>query len=88
MAKIAVDLHEPYEIFIATNEDGIQLLYDYLGMKYVPPAKPVAATVGPSPPAGKPVAVQTAKPASSQPPAPPTPATKPTSITVQENKDS
>jgi len=38
--KIVVDLHGPYQIFIATNENGVQILYDYLGVKYVPPAPP------------------------------------------------
>jgi hypothetical protein len=69
IAKLAVDLHGPYWIFIATNEEGIQLLYEYLGAKYVPPAppppKPVApttakplqpATPKPTPPAGLPAA--------------------------------
>jgi hypothetical protein len=55
IAKIAYDLHGPYQIFIATNEDGVKLLYDYLGLKYVaptPPPKPVA----------KPPAASAAKP--------------------------
>jgi hypothetical protein len=83
IVKIAVDLHGPHEIIIATNEDGIQLLYDYLGVKYVPPAKPVTATVKPSTPAAKPVTVQTTTPASSQPPPPTTPVAKPTPTATQ-----
>jgi hypothetical protein len=46
IAKIAEDAHGPYQIYIATQEEGVQLLYDYLGLKYVPPtppAKPVVA---------------------------------------------
>lgn len=63
IAKIATDLHGPYEIFMTTDEAGVQVLYEYLGVKYVPPApppqppkpatpaKPVAPTVArPSPP--------------------------------------
>ena len=40
IAKIADDLHGQYQIFIATTEEGVQLLYEYLGLKYVPPAPP------------------------------------------------
>lgn len=64
IAKLAVDLHGPYWIFIATNEEGIQLLYEYLGAKYVPPA----------PPPPKPVAPTTAKPAQPATPKPTPPA--------------
>jgi len=45
IAKIADDAHGPYQIYIATQEEGVELLYDYLGLKYVaptPPPKPVA----------------------------------------------
>lgn len=42
IGKIAVDLHGPYQIFIAMNEDGVRVLYDYLGVKYVPLVKPPA----------------------------------------------
>jgi hypothetical protein len=64
IAKIAADLHGPYQIFMTTDEAGVQVLYEYLGVKYVPPpppaspkpatpAKPVAPTVAkPSPPPG------------------------------------
>lgn len=44
VAKIANDLHGSYQIFMATDEEGIELLYEYLGLKYVAPAPP------PSPP--------------------------------------
>jgi len=37
IAKIALDLHSPCQIFIAMNENGVEILYDYLGLKYVPP---------------------------------------------------
>jgi hypothetical protein len=55
IGKIVLDLHGPYQIFIARNEDGVQVLYDYLGVKYVPPAPstkpvlPVAQPVAPKP---------------------------------------
>ena len=50
IGKIAIDLHGPYQIFMAMNEAGVQLLYDYLGVKYVPPPppKPVVAPVKPA----------------------------------------
>ena len=51
IGKIVLDLHGPYQIFIAMNEDGVQVLYDYLGVRYVPPApptKPVAPAVKPA----------------------------------------
>ena len=64
IAKLAVDLHGPYWLFIATEEKGIQLLYEYLELKYAPPSapppNPVTATKSPAPPLTKPV----------QPPAP------------------
>jgi len=70
IAKIAKDLHGPYEIFIATDEAGIQLLYDYLDVKYVAPAPPppkpaVPATAKPAPPpvVQKPVTQPTLSPA-------------------------
>jgi hypothetical protein len=73
IGKIAIDLHGPYQIFIAMNEAGIQVVYDYLGVKYVPPPppppKPTVAPVKstttiPNPPAATP------GPAG-QPPSPP-----------------
>ena len=58
IAKIAADSHGPYQIFIATQEEGVQILYEYLGLKYVPPSppppKPAAPTKPPLPPATKP----------------------------------
>jgi hypothetical protein len=51
VAKIATDLHGPYQIFMAMNEEGIQLLYDYLGLKYVPPPPPPPKPVVPAKPA-------------------------------------
>lgn len=73
VAKLAKDLHGPYQIFMATNEEGIQLLYEYVGVKYVPPAPP-PKPAAPIPP--KPAAPATAKPAqpATTPPATPTPA--------------
>jgi hypothetical protein len=59
VAKIARDLHSSDQIFIAKNEEGIEVLYDYLDMKYVPPTptlpkattptKPVPAKPTPTP---------------------------------------
>jgi hypothetical protein len=56
IAKIAQDLHEPFQIFIAMNEEGVRVLYDYLGVKYVAPvpmitapAKPPLPVAGPTP---------------------------------------
>ncbi len=40
IAKIANDLHGEYQIFMTTQEEGVQLLYEYLGLKYTPPAPP------------------------------------------------
>src|SRR5208282_4753913 len=82
IAKIVTDLHGPYQIFIATDEDGVHLLYDYLGLKYVPPAPPPPkAAPPPKPP------TPAAKPPS--PPTPPAPApqvpaapAKPATVTV------
>ena len=53
IAKIAKDLHGPYQIFMTTDEEGLQILYDYLGVKYVapppPPPKPTAPAKTPTP---------------------------------------
>ena len=56
VAKIAKDLHSSYPIFIAKNEEGMKLLYDYLGIKYVPPAPPPPKPVAPAIPAATPAA--------------------------------
>ena len=51
IGKIAADLHGPYQIFMAMNETGVQLVYDYLGVKYVPPPPPPLKSVAsPKPP--------------------------------------
>lgn len=83
IAKIAADAHGPYQIFIATQEEGVQILYEYLDLKYVPPApppKPVAPSKPPVPAAAKPV-LPAAKPTPATPPvvnpAVPAPATQP-----------
>lgn len=67
IAKLAVDLHSPYRIFIATEEEGIQLLYEYLGLKYVSPPAPAPKPAAPV----KPVAPTVTKP--TQPTTPATP---------------
>lgn len=59
IAKIASDLHGPYEIFMATDEEGVQILYELLGLKYVAPPppsppKPVAPAKSSAPPAAAP----------------------------------
>ena len=56
IAKIAADAHGPYQIFIATQEEGVQILYEYVGLKYVAPAPPPKpAAKPPVPVAAKPV---------------------------------
>jgi len=50
IAKIANDAHGPFQIFIATQEESIQILYEYLGLKYTPPAPPPKPVVQPEPP--------------------------------------
>ena len=66
IGKIAADLHGPYQIFMAMNEAGVQVVYDYLGLKYVPPPppppKPVASPK-PPPAVSKPPAATTSSPA-------------------------
>lgn len=98
VAKLAMDLHGPYRIFMAGSEEGIQLLYEYLGVKYVPPAPPPPKPVAPTPPpkpatpaASAPTTLAPApqrpadtKPAVSQQPAPTSPA--PESSAKQETK--
>lgn len=71
VAKIVNDAHGPYQIFIATKEEGVRILYEYLGLKYVPPAPPpkpvvppkppLTATAKPTPQAPKPIGPATAK---------------------------
>lgn len=73
IAKLAVDLHGPYRIFMTTDEEGIQLLYEYLGVKYVPPAPPPSKPAAPV----KPVTPAVAKPAQPAAPKPTAPATPP-----------
>jgi len=78
IAKIATDLHGPYQIFMAMNEEGVQLLYDYLGLKYTPPPPPPPKPVVPAKPAipaAKPAAQ--ASPAASRQPAPAAPQSVP-----------
>jgi hypothetical protein len=73
IAKIAADAHGPYQIFIGTQEESVQILYEYLGLKYVPPApppKPAAPAKPPVAAAGKPVL---AAPRSTAPTTPPKP---------------
>ena len=78
IAKIAYDLHGQYQIFIATTEEGVQLLYEYLGVKYVPPAPPppVIPAKPPMPAAGKPAPV-VARPATPAAPVKPPTAGQP-----------
>ena len=83
VAKIATDLHGPYQIFMAMNEEGVQLLYDYLGLKYVPPPPPPPKPVVPAKPA-----IPTAKPTVPVPttvPPPVTPAATPSLPKPAEN---
>jgi len=62
IAKIVSDAHGPYQIYITRQEDGVQILYEYLGLKYTPPAPPP-----PKPAPAKPVAAIVAKPAAPVP---------------------
>jgi hypothetical protein len=68
IAKLAFDLHGPYQMFMATEEEGILLLYEYLGLRYVPPAPQAAAPkpTAPMKPASSPLA-KPPQPASPQP---------------------
>jgi hypothetical protein len=67
IAKIATDLHGPYEIFMATEEEGVQIVYEYLGVTYTPPEPPKPTTPI------KPAVLAVARPTS----VPPKPATEP-----------
>ena len=71
IAKLAVDLHGPYWIFITLREEGIQLLYEYLGLKYASPSPPAPTASAPVKPTTPPVA----KPAQPVGPIPTTPST-------------
>jgi hypothetical protein len=77
IAKIAYDLHGPYQIFMATDEEGVKVLYDYVGLKYVapaPPPKPVAAAKAPTPGVVRPAPpTATPAPTPARPPAAPQP---------------
>jgi hypothetical protein len=74
IAKIAHDLHGQYQIFIATTEEGVELLYEYLGVKYVPPAPPPPVTPAKPvvPAAGKPAPVVASPPTPAAQVKPPT----------------
>jgi hypothetical protein len=72
IAKLAVDLHGPYRIFMTTDEQGIQLLYEYLGLNYVPPAPPAPKPAAPAKPTTPPAA-KAPQPTPSRPATPPTP---------------
>lgn len=85
IAKIANDLHGQYQIFMSTSEEGVQLIYEYLGVVYTPPAPPPpvtqpkpapAAVPKPAAPVPRPAAPTSPTPAKPQPvvPAQPTPA--------------
>ena len=82
IAKIANDLHGKYQIFMATQEEGVQLLYEYLGLKYTLPAPPppvvqskppAPAAARQTPPAPKAPAPATPPPAKPQPTGEPAP---------------
>jgi hypothetical protein len=72
IGKIVLDLHGPYQIFIAMNEDCVQILYDYLGVKYVPSAPPIKPGIPAAQPAVtvRPPVVVAAAPNSASPQAP------------------
>jgi hypothetical protein len=66
IAKLAVDLHGPYRVFMTTDEQGIHLLYDYLGLNYTPPTPPVQKPATPIKPTASPPP-KPSQPAISQP---------------------
>lgn len=78
IAKIVTDAHGPYQIFITAQEEGVQILYEYLGLKYVPPAPPPKPVSPAKPPVAG--AVKPASPPKPSAPAPP-PKTGPTAPT-------
>ena len=95
IAKLATDLHGPYQIFMATEEEGIQLLYEYLDLKYVPPGppqpspKPVISAKIAAPPVSKPTSQPVQQPAPAAAPVAvpqpvPQPITTPAGQTVPE----
>ena len=94
IAKIATDLHGPYQIYISMQEEGVQILYEYLGLKYIPPAPPpkpvspakpaVPAAVKPSPTTPRPVAPPTPVTAKPSPPTQPSQANPPQKAKAQE----
>jgi hypothetical protein len=86
VAKIAIDLHGHEQIFMAMSEDGVHILYDYLQLKYVPPAPP-KAPVPSKPPAPAKPPTPVAEPAVSPPPSTPAAQAKPTTTTVQAAPD-
>jgi hypothetical protein len=80
VAKIAKDLHSSNPIFMAKDEEGMKVLYDYLGIKYVPPAPPPPKPVAPAKPTAPPPAAKPPPAAAQKPTTPgitPTPAAKP-----------
>ncbi len=73
IAKIANDLHGRYQIFMATQEEGVQLIYEYLGQKYTPPTPPPPVTQPKAPAAPTaPKPVPAAPPHTTPPPPVPT----------------
>ncbi len=90
IAKIANDLHGKYQIFMATQEEGVQLLYEYLGLKYTPPAPPppVPQLKPPTSPTARPTpALPKASPPSSPPPVKPQPMQPAQPAPVQQPTD-
>jgi hypothetical protein len=90
ICKIVTDAHGPYQIFIAKEETGVKILYEYLGLKYVapaPPPKPIAPAKPPVSAAAKPASVPpkpvTSPAPSAVQPTPPAPASQPK--TTEEN---
>ena len=81
IGKIADDLDGPYQIFMAMNEAGVQLVYDYLGVKYTPPPPPKAAPPKPQTTVSKPT-VSSALPAGKPSPSPP-PVQKPPAASAE-----
>jgi hypothetical protein len=71
IAKIATDLHGPYQIFMTTDEAGVEVLYEYLGVKYAPPPPPTPPKpTTPATPVAQTVARLTPPPSAQPPTAP------------------
>ena len=81
VAKIVKDLQTSQPIFVTTNEEGVKILYDYVGLEYTPPVPATPLKTGvPTKPA-------TQLPAKPTPPRPSVAATvQPQAVQLNEFK--